>query len=112
MNRLEKIIGIGSLSLTLNGCMQNCNNVSKEVAYRQLFPFQQEKILTISGEEYCKSKGKELSDYELVGIYGNTDASWGYDKLFIYKIPQGTEVVVKLELGKGNAFGTALIPKR
>ncbi len=97
-----------------------------------------EKILTTSAGDYCKSKGKDLSDYEMVGVHGSysdDNPFLGPDKLgekvlyeFLEKIPYGTEVVVdyKTSSSQSKTFslflpdehysrvdsGTALIPKK
>jgi len=72
--------------------------------------FPEEKILTISAKEYCDSIGKQLSDYDLVGIH---------TKNIELGVPEGAEVVVCYRLGYAATnrytyswyYGTALIPK-
>ena len=68
--------------------------------------FPQEKILTVSAEDYCKSAGKNLSDYQLIGLKS------GNLRLVL---PENTEVIVgygwmKDWNGKYQT-GTALVPK-
>ncbi|MBI2047297.1 hypothetical protein HYT26_04020 [Candidatus Pacearchaeota archaeon] len=95
---------------------------------QQLFPA--EKILTISAFEYCENHGKNIKDYEMVGVHGYSnylfdrkDLLSGYAKrlynndhlssLLIRRIPPGTEVVVRLAYSSADdiASGVALIPK-
>ena len=93
-----------------------------------LFPA--EKILTISAFEYCENHGKNIKDYEMIGIhgYGNylfdrKDLLSGRAKslynfsnlsnLLINRIPPNTEVVVGLAYSSADdiASGVALIPR-
>ena len=85
--------------------------------------FPSEKILTISAEAYCKNQGKDVQDYEMIGVHGAND--YLYDRrilqkypdynrsgYLIYRIPPGTEAVVGLIYSRYIASGTALIPKQ
>lgn len=83
--------------------------------------FPKEKILSVSASDYCKSKGKKLSSYEMIGVHGS-DSGLGSNFLerFIEKVPSRAEVVVNYRaiLTKGEfstpyfyGFGTALLPK-
>ena len=65
--------------------------------------FPNEKILTISAKEYCESVGKNLSDYELIGVH----KTMSYDN-----IPKGTEIIVGYIPGNYQVVGTALVPKK
>lgn len=92
------------------------------------FPFPLEKILTISAREYCESKGKNLSDYEMFGVHAQ-----GYDIRAVSEIfcnqAGNAEVVVNYQFIRHSvptkntkqqeteqeimiAAGTALIPKK
>lgn len=70
--------------------------------------FPVEKILTASAEEYCKSTGKILSDFKLVGVHGDSIED------FFANLPRNTEVIVSYNAAAVNRdefFGTALVPK-
>ena len=79
--------------------------------------FPREKVLPVTFSEYCASVGRELKDYELVGVHGNTVSDhWQY---FFDNVPEGTEVVVNycekenhIQSTKPTpAYGLALIPR-
>jgi len=89
--------------------------------------FPSEKILTISAEAYCKNQGKDVQDYEMIGVHGSSYYLYDrkglseiskvhplldHDVYFVCRIPPGTEVVVGLTYSKYIASGTALIPKQ
>ena len=70
--------------------------------------FPREKILTISAIEYCESVGKQLTDYELVGVHAIA--------LTNEAVPIGTEVIAGYRLVYGGGkwsweYGTALVPR-
>jgi hypothetical protein len=73
-----------------------------------------EKVLNCSASEYVESVGKNLGDYELVGVH---HAEYESDaKHFVKYIPKNAEVVVNftqhyLDDSYYYANGTALIPK-
>jgi len=98
-----------------------------------------DKILTISGDEWCKSNGTRLEDYNCVGVraYGDIAGIWSGN--FHFEIengpavglskmaPKGTEVIVGFFTTISSIFheiyfnprqdryysaGTALIPKQ
>lgn len=92
--------------------------------------FPLEKILTISARDYCENTGKNISQYDLVGVHyeDSGDCRDGdIAKYFIQKIPNCTEVIVGYMAysgGRGGeegfyspssllfgAHGTALIPR-
>ena len=80
-----------------------------------IFPLK--KILTVSARDYCDSINKPISDYELRGVIvlDNTTHYFPFSRLFLEKIPEGTEVVVSFNYSSDGivyAGGTALIPKR
>ncbi|MDP3027058.1 MAG: hypothetical protein Q8N63_05080 [Nanoarchaeota archaeon] len=94
-------------AVTESSVAENNTEVSK-VKKPELFPG--EKILTISAEEYCKSVGKQLTDYKFVGVQTQD---------VYHNIPLGTEVVVGYRLEYAGTqfstyvwqYGTALIPR-
>jgi len=108
MDRLSKalgIFGIGALVLTLSvwgPFTRGSTERERHIKYEENFP--EDKFLTVSAEDYCKSEGKELSDYKLVGIHGHID--------FGIRVPKETEVVVEYRgIGDSGLCATALIPR-
>ncbi|MBI2451828.1 hypothetical protein HYV50_01980 [Candidatus Pacearchaeota archaeon] len=88
----------------------------------EINPFPLEKILTISAREYCEMQGKDLSDYEPVGVHyyegRSGEANQGLIN-FAKTVPKGTEVIVSYSARTININfcvvalqGTALIPKK
>ena len=88
-------------------------------------PFTLEKVLTCSIEIYCKSVGKQISDYVLKGIHLQApEFEWVMSEEFLKKVPEGAEVVTdyKHDIFFGSngrscykeeiASGIALIPKK
>jgi hypothetical protein len=69
----------------------------------QKFPLQ--KILTVGATEYCQSKGKNLADFNLVGVNGCSTSD------LIHNLPNNTEVVVGYTGDMDTYFATALVPK-
>lgn len=64
-----------------------------------------ERILTISADEYCRAKGKCITQYEFRGICVN-----GFEA----QVSDNTEVIIAYRPGgrfNGCGIGTALIPK-
>lgn len=99
MNKLLSAIVLSSV-IGFSGCRKDDTDPNR---------FPREKILTISAKEYCESLGKNLSDYELVGVIGLGSRYISYDD-----IPKETEIIVGY-IGVGRTFreaGTALIPKK
>ncbi len=94
----------------LSGCCYSDDSIKSD----NRKPFPKEKILTISAENYCKYVGKNLSDYNLVGVHSHDFfVDMNEDKFLPpqdirWRIPSGTEVVVNYYAGDG----TALIPKQ
>jgi hypothetical protein len=68
-----------------------------------IFPL--EKILTGTATEYCASVGRELSQYELVGVHVDDDLEFGAPviKRFQEKVPVDSEVVVGFRYTIGGA---------
>jgi len=88
----------------------------------QHFPL--EKILNVTPTEYCTSVGKELNEYELIGVHVGAGINQLLIEEFQKVVPKDAEVVVgytphySYSLGfitKGlvqQSEGTALIPKK
>ena len=76
-----------------------------------------ESLLTVSAETYCKTNGRELNEYLMVGVHGFCYRDYIFSHLM--KVPYLTEIVVDAKIA-GTAtsnssivyFGTALIPKK
>ena len=100
INKTLSAIVLGS-AISFSGC-------GEDKAESNRFP--QEKILTISAKEYCESLGKNLSDYEVIGIRG--DSSRIVAKLHYDDVPKETEVVVGYTLGNSQVAGTALVLRK
>jgi hypothetical protein len=106
-NKTLSVIVLGS-AIVFTGCGDGKANLNK------FNKFPREKILTISVKDYCENKGKNIADYELIGVRG--------EKPFDNSIPSGTEAIVSYIGGGlyGNGAcagaeweaGTALIPKK
>lgn len=88
--------------------------------------FTLDKILTVSAGEYCKSKGKKLSDYEMIGVHSeghtpqmvaehlgnqtNNDAEVIVNYQFMqYSVPNKNYPSTEQQMI--IASGTALVPK-
>lgn len=81
------------------------------------------KVLTVSARDYCKSKGKKLKDYQMVGVHYIGNSVREIPNYFFDEVPNA-EVVVKYHPPTDNgsngnlnkkvifASGTALIPKK
>jgi len=77
-----------------------------------------ESLLTVSAETYCKTNGRELNDYLMVGVHGSCYRS-NLDTHLI-KVPFLTEIVVDAQIVGTREynvsyityFGTALIPRK
>ena len=86
----------------------SCENERKE-------QFLQEKVLTISADEYCRNVGKNISDYKFVGVFGAASYYSPYRGGLINmswnNLPLETEVVVNYNEGRFGCHGTALVPK-
>lgn len=68
-----------------------------------------EKILTVSVRDYCDSVGKDLKDYNLVGVHVDDDLPI-CEKLiqaFRTKVPLEAEVVVGFQYSLGGAGGSS-----
>jgi hypothetical protein len=82
--------------------------------------FPLEKILTVRAETYVASKGKELKDFDMVGVHDDmvehkhTTTFYAFQKA----VPKEAEVVTDLQkeydggMGEIKYSGTALIPKK
>lgn len=97
---------------------------------KQKTPFPLERIFTVSLTEYCASKGKQPSDYELKGVHVDDDALEHSTTLigcFRLKVPIDAEAVVEFRYALAGgvwdlfgstrfldqyASGTALVPKK
>lgn len=117
IDRKTQVIGLGGLSLLLIGALITVpikiftvDKQAQPYAYRKTEisrTLHKEKVLTISARDYVESIGKELSDYDMVGIHDFMDGSGVH-------APERTEVIVDLEYGGPHnplKSGTALIPK-
>lgn len=86
--------------------------------------FPLEKILTVDAETYCKSVGKELSDYSLRGVHVSAGFKEELHEVFANAVPTDAEVavdykpLVRMTTNKiccykeKYASGTALIPNK
>jgi hypothetical protein len=85
--------------------------------------FPLEKILSISARDYCDMHGKNIGDFEAIGVHVNAYPGCRLREKFQIKVPPETEVVVEYHgngLGGdgyggglvGLANGTALIPRK
>ena len=117
---LKRIIAGASL-LSLLGC--SSGDFGR--AYASEHSFSMDRILTVSAQEYCDNQGKEISDYNLVGVhstwnrvlYGLVEGAGS--KFLDEVVPTNTEVIVGYDFGitsrNNNLYffesGTALIPK-
>lgn len=79
--------------------------------------FPSEYGLTVSASDYVKNIGKELSDYNMVGVKGVFGYSFSSKKWttneFWHNLPKNIEVIVDIEYSNHPPYrtGTALIPK-
>lgn len=112
MSRKKRIlpyaVALGMIVIVLIITIKLTPNKTTEAA-PQSKTFPEEKILTSSAEEYCKSTGKNLADFNLVGVHGE------YLAKFFANLPINTEIVVSYnsEYNDNDAFfGTALVPKK
>ena len=86
--------------------------------------FPLEKILAVDTETYCKSVGKELSDYSLTGVHVSAGFDENLYEVFANAVPTDAEVAVDYRpivrmaatnhtcYRKQYASGTALIPNK
>lgn len=79
--------------------------------------FPKERELTVSAEDYVKNVGKNLSDYNMVGVkgvfaYSFSSERWATNE-FWHNLPKNIEMIVDIEHSNHSPYrtGTALIPK-
>ncbi|MFA5953281.1 MAG: hypothetical protein WC812_01685 [Candidatus Pacearchaeota archaeon] len=75
---------------------------------RDNFPL--ERILNVSATEYCLNAGKELKDYDLIGVHVDDDLPCGARLIsrFQERVPSNAEVVVSFSYAiAGGASGTS-----